>query len=102
MPYLFQSSDCDSFAGVVATVVATTVVGTVVLNEYNIKFESTNVPPYCFLTYRDNGGNLTIIGLSPAMEFCRESVVFKPTLTAFELQKLRELLAVKLFNHYNC
>lgn len=96
MPFLVESSNCDSFVGVVATVVAT-----VVPNEYIINFHSKNILQTCFLTYRDNGDNFTITGLSLAMEFCRESVVFKPTLMAFELLKLRELLAVKLFNNFN-
>uniref|UniRef100_A0A6C0DYU0 Uncharacterized protein n=1 Tax=viral metagenome TaxID=1070528 RepID=A0A6C0DYU0_9ZZZZ len=99
MPYLFQSS--DSFNGDVATVVATTVVATVVQNTYNINFQGANVPPACFLTYRDNGDDFTITGLSSAMEFCGKSVVFKPTLKSHELMELRGLFAVMLFNHFN-
>lgn len=89
------SYDCDSFIGVV--------VSTDVPNEYIIYFQSTNVPtpPDCFLTYRNDGDDFIITGVSPAMEFCRGSIVFEQTLSGDKFMKLRGFLAETIFNHFN-
>jgi hypothetical protein len=90
-----KSANPASFIGVVVV--------TVVPNEYNIHFQSTNVrhPPKCVLTYRNDGDDFIITGLSPAMEFCKGSVVFGEPLTALKFLEKRASLAEMVFGHFN-
>ena len=90
-----KSANPVSFIGVV--------VATDVPNKYVIYFQSTNVPtpPDCFLTYRNDGDDFIITGLSPAMEFCRDSIVFEQPLSAVKFLELRESLAETVFCHFN-
>ena len=79
------------------------VIATNVPNKYNIHFQSTNVrhPPKCVLTYRNDGDDFIITGISPDMEFCRDSIVFEQPLSAVKFLELCGIIADMVFDHFN-